>query len=55
VGDNKQSDIHDNGLQFCVDHFYSVKNFDIVKLDSGDIIRNPIIPHIINVFEKNGV
>ena len=55
IGDNKQSDIYNNGLQFCIENFAKMRNVGIVEFDKHDVLRNNIIPDIIEVFEKNGV
>ena len=55
IGDNKQTDIYNNGLEFCIQYFKNIKNVGLVEFNTNDIIRNGIIPHILEVFEKNGV
>lgn len=55
IGDNKQSDIYNNGLEFCIKHFKNINNVGLIKFNTNDIIRNNIIPHILEIFEKNGV
>lgn len=55
IGDNKQSDIGDNGLQFCVDNFKPMRNINIVEFTKYDVLRNNIIPNIIEVFDSKGI
>jgi phosphate starvation-inducible PhoH-like protein len=55
IGDNRQSDIQNNGLQFCIDNFLNVKDVNVVEFNRGDILRNKIIPDILDIFEKKGV
>lgn len=53
LGDVDQSDIGPNGFEFCLDHMQEIEGVGIVYLDKTDIMRHPIIPHILEVFEKN--
>lgn len=53
LGDVDQSDIGANGFEFCLDYMEEVKNVGIVYLDKSDILRHPIIPHVLEVFEKH--
>lgn len=55
LGDNKQSDIHNNGLQFLIDKMVDIPKLNIVQYDNSDIMRHPIIGEIINVFDSNGI
>ncbi len=55
IGDNKQSDTYHDGFQFCLDNLTNVKGLSIVHLDYSDILRHPIIPQILEVFDKNGI
>lgn len=50
TGDNKQSDINENGLKFCVEKLNICKGVKIVKLDKTDIIRHPILGQILDFF-----
>lgn len=52
VGDSSQSDIDSNGLKFCIDNLNGIKNVSICYLNKQDILRHPIIPHILEIFEK---
>jgi phosphate starvation-inducible PhoH-like protein len=55
IGDNKQSDINDNGLQFCINKFNRIKNVNTIEFKRNDILRHDIIPDILDVFETNGI
>lgn len=52
IGDNKQSDINYNGLQFIIDKMQGIPGLNFAKLDNSDILRHPIIGDIINVFDR---
>lgn len=54
AGDRKQSDIHNSGFSFCLDKMLDIPNVGLVNLSIQDIVRNGIIGHIIEIFEKNG-
>lgn len=55
IGDNTQTDIQDNGLQFCIDCFNCTSNLNVIKFDMSDVQRHEVIPEILTVFENNGV
>lgn len=55
VGDVTQSDIGEkNGLRFCMDNLSDLRNLAICKFDKSDVLRHPIIPDILERFEKKG-
>lgn len=56
IGDEKQSDIgNNNGLQFCIDNFNKVKDINVVRFDKYDVLRHPLIPDILEIFENKGI
>jgi phosphate starvation-inducible PhoH-like protein len=55
LGDEKQSDIGPNGFEFCCRAMTDVDNVGIVRLGYQDIMRHPIIAHILEIFEKQGI
>lgn len=55
VGDSRQSDQRENGLQFCVDKFQESRQVGKAQLTSDDILRHPIIGEVLRVFEDEGV
>lgn len=55
IGDRKQSDLEGrNGLDFCLNHLSGLDNVAISNFDKTDIMRHPIIPHVLDAFEKKG-
>lgn len=46
-GDSTQSDIHDSGLKELQSRMYDIDAIAIVKLETQDIIRNPLIVKIL--------
>lgn len=55
IGDDKQSDIKNSGLKFVLDKMKNIKNLSIIEMQKQDILRHPIIPSILEVFDENGV
>lgn len=59
LGDVKQKDIknkNDSSLEIIINKFNNIENFGTVTLnDDTDVVRNPIIKTIENVFEKLNV
>lgn len=55
VGDDKQSDIHESGFKFCLEKLNGIKDVGVSTLDYGDICRNSIIAHILEVFDKYNI
>jgi phosphate starvation-inducible PhoH-like protein len=55
LGDNRQSDIHSNGLKFCIEKLGGVKGLNMVEMDYSDVMRHKIIPEIMSIFDDNSV
>jgi phosphate starvation-inducible PhoH-like protein len=55
LGDTKQSDIGRNGFSFCLNTMGDVQDVGIVNLGKEDILRHPLLAHVIEVFEKHGI
>jgi phosphate starvation-inducible PhoH-like protein len=55
LGDTKQKDTKKNkesGLKFVIDHFSNVPEIGTVELGEDDVVRNPLIVLIEQVFDK---
>lgn len=55
LGDYKQSDQKENGLEFCVDYMRDSRHLGLIKLEKEDILRHPIIAEILDTFDEQGV
>jgi len=55
IGDSAQSDIGRNGFDFCVNNMDNLQGLGLVRLNRSDILRHPIIPHILEVFERKNI
>lgn len=56
IGDNRQSDIRNNGLHFLLNKVNDThKDIAISELTNQDILRSGIIKDIIEIFESGGV
>jgi phosphate starvation-inducible PhoH-like protein len=53
IGDNKQSDIGENGLEFCIRHMQNMDKIGMIEMTALDVLRHPIIPKIMKIFEVN--
>ena len=57
LGDEYQIDIKNkeqSSLRFVIDKFKDVKEIGTVTLDENDIVRNPLIKKIEEIFNNNG-
>lgn len=56
LGDIRQQDSRGkNGLSFLVEHFKDVDNkIAVLEFNDSEIVRNPLITKILNVFEEKG-
>lgn len=52
IGDPEQSDINNNGFDFCIDNLYGIKGLGIAEMIDEDILRHPIIPEIMRKFNR---
>jgi len=55
VGDNRQSDISDNGLLFLCRYMKEIKGVGFVELTKQDILRHGLLADILGRFEENGI
>lgn len=57
-GDHEQTDLpshQQGGFLWACEHLNKIPGIGVVKFEKGDIIRNPLITHILTEFEKIGV
>lgn len=54
-GDEKQSDIRGSCMPFLMNNFNHIDGFKVCKMDYSDILRHPIIPDILEIFDKQGI
>jgi phosphate starvation-inducible PhoH-like protein len=55
IGDNKQTDIGKYScMPFLLQRFNDINGLGMSALTYDDVLRHPIIPHILEVFDKNG-
>lgn len=54
-GDEKQSDIRGSCMPFLMNNFNHIDDFKVVRMDYSDILRHPIIPDILEIFDKQGI
>lgn len=52
IGDTKQSDIKNSGFNFCIDKLTNIDKVGIVELGPQDVLRHPIIPKIMDIFDN---
>jgi phosphate starvation-inducible PhoH-like protein len=56
IGDDKQSDIGRHScMPFLLSQFKNVRGLDYAQLTYDDVLRHPIIPEILEIFDKNGI
>ncbi len=55
LGDEKQSDTNSNSISFLFEHFQGILDIGLITLTYKDILRHPIIPDILAVFDKHDV
>ncbi len=55
VGDNRQSDIRENGLLFLNRYMRDIKGIGFVELTKQDIQRHGLLVEILTRFEDNGI
>ena len=55
LGDTRQQDIKRSGLEFCISYLTNLESVEHVELNKEDILRHPLIPHILDIFEEQGV
>lgn len=51
IGDTKQSDIYYSGFQRCLTKLDDIREVGIVSLYPEDVMRHPLIPHILEALE----
>lgn len=54
LGDVGQSDIGPNGFEFCLRNMGGIKDVGLVTLGREDILRHPLLAHVMEVFENRG-
>lgn len=55
IGDTHQNDVNGNGLRFCLNYLSKVDGCYVSYLTYDDILRNPKLAKILEVFDKFGV
>lgn len=55
IGDTHQNDINGNGLRFCLNYLPKVGGCHVCYLTYDDILRNPKLSRILEVFDKFGI
>ena len=53
IGDTRQSDIKNSGFHFCIDKLVDIENVRTVELGPQDVLRHPIIPKVMRIFDDN--